>query len=213
MIKFHHAPFSRSSGILWILEELEVTYETHLVDIRAAGRAPESYREIHPHKKVPALEHDGALLIESAAISVYLGDAFPKGTLTPQVGDPRRGPYLAWQSYLASVYDPALCAAVKGWDYSGRETGYGRLADVVRHIERTLTKSPYLTGAHVTLADMNLSGALFWGIEMANLVEGTPLFRDYIARVQDRPSFGRYQRIEQRLAESMRGPLAPALAS
>ena len=56
MLKFYHAPWSRSSGVFWLLEELGQPYEIELVDIRAPGGVPESYREIQPNKKVPAID-------------------------------------------------------------------------------------------------------------------------------------------------------------
>ena len=55
MLTFYHAPWSRSSGIFWLLEELGVDYSLEIVDIRAKGGAAESYRAIQPNKKVPAI--------------------------------------------------------------------------------------------------------------------------------------------------------------
>lgn len=45
MLKLYHAPWSRSSGVLWLLEELGQPYEIEIVDIRAEGGVPESYRK------------------------------------------------------------------------------------------------------------------------------------------------------------------------
>ena len=66
MLTFYHAPWSRSSGILWLLEELGQPYELEIVDIRAEGGVPESYRTIQPNKKVPAISHDGTIVTERA---------------------------------------------------------------------------------------------------------------------------------------------------
>ena len=53
-LKFFFAPNSRAMSILWLLEELGVPYDTEIVDINGEGGAPERYRAIQPHKKVPA---------------------------------------------------------------------------------------------------------------------------------------------------------------
>ncbi len=45
---------------------------------------PEAYRAIQPHKKVPAIVHDGTTVTERAAISLYLADAFPESGLAPR---------------------------------------------------------------------------------------------------------------------------------
>ena len=72
MLKLYHAPFTRSAVTLWLLEELEVPYELAPVPIGQPGGAPEAYRAIQPNKKVPALEHDGVVITERAAIGIYL---------------------------------------------------------------------------------------------------------------------------------------------
>ena len=66
MLKFYCAPWSRASTVFWLLEELGQPYEVELVDIRAPGGVPESYRAIQPNKKVPAIEHDGTVVTERA---------------------------------------------------------------------------------------------------------------------------------------------------
>ena len=87
MIRFYHAPWSRASGILWLLEELGQPYEIELVDIRAPGGVPESYRAIQPNKKVPAIVHEGTVVTERAAICLYLTERFPEAGLAPAIGD------------------------------------------------------------------------------------------------------------------------------
>ena len=94
MLKFYHAPWSRASGVLWLLEELALDYELVHVDIRAEGGVAEDYRKIQPNKKVPAIEHHGVVITERAAICTYLADSFPAAGLAPAIGDSMRGPYL-----------------------------------------------------------------------------------------------------------------------
>ena len=60
MLKFYHAPWSRASGVHWLIEELDVAYEPVHIDIRAEGGVPEDYRRIQPNKKVPAIDHTSA---------------------------------------------------------------------------------------------------------------------------------------------------------
>ena len=96
MLKFYHAPWSRSSGMLWLLEELGVDYDLILPDIRAEGGAPEDYRAVQPNKKVPAIDHDGTIVTERAAITIYLADVFTEAGLAPAIGDPARAKYLTW---------------------------------------------------------------------------------------------------------------------
>ena len=114
MIKFYHAPWSRSSGVHWLLEELGQPFEIEPVDIRAPGGVPESYRDIQPNKKVPAIVHDGAVVTERAAICLYLTETFPQAGLAPAAGDRNRATFLSWLVYCDSVFDPCIAARAQG---------------------------------------------------------------------------------------------------
>ena len=60
MITLYHSPNTRSGGIVWLLEELDVPYETKLVTFRRAdGTGEKDPANPHPHGKVPALHDDG----------------------------------------------------------------------------------------------------------------------------------------------------------
>lgn len=60
MLTLIHAPLSRSSRIIWLLEELGAEYEIRYVDIRRwDGSGGPDENNPHPHKQVPALLHDG----------------------------------------------------------------------------------------------------------------------------------------------------------
>ena len=110
MLTFYCMPWSRSSGVFWLLEEIGSPYEIELIDIRAPAGVPESYRSIQPNKKVPAIDHDGTIVTERAAITIYLADAFPEAGLAPPIGDSRRAAYLTRLVYCDSVLDPVIAA-------------------------------------------------------------------------------------------------------
>src|SRR5262245_48986629 len=109
MLTLYHAPRSRSTRIVWLLEELGADYALKIVDIpRQDGSGAADAANPHPDKKVPALDHDGALITESIAVILYLTDLFPQAKLAPAVGDPQRGEYLTWLAYYAGVIEPVV---------------------------------------------------------------------------------------------------------
>ena len=60
MITLYHSPQTRSGSIVWLLEELEVPYQTKIVDFRRAdGTGTKDPANPHPHGKVPTLADDG----------------------------------------------------------------------------------------------------------------------------------------------------------
>lgn len=115
MLTLFHAPKSRSTRMIWLLEELGAPYEIQVVDIaRRDGVGAKDPANPHPHKQVPALLDDGVLISESVAIALYLTDKFPAAGIGPVVGDPLRGPYLTWLAYYAGVLEPVIGAHFEG---------------------------------------------------------------------------------------------------
>ena len=192
MIRFYHAPWSRSSGILWLLEELGAPYEIETVDIRAPGGVPESYRAIQPNKKVPAIAHDGTVVTERAAICIYLGDAFPQAGLAPAIGDKGRAAYLSWLVYADGVFDPAVAARAHGLEYVSNDYSFGLFDDMVRNLEKTLSERPYIAGNRFTAADTQIGGGIFYATRILKVLPEKPAFADYLARLEARPAYQSY---------------------
>lgn len=201
---FYHAYQSRSCSVLWLLEELDIPYQMELVDIRATEGVPESYRTIQPHKKVPAIVHQGVTITERAAIAIYLADAFPEAGLAPQLGDPARGPYLSALTYVDSVVDPCMAIKFMGWEYTPANFSFGAYDDMLAYLEKQLTAHAYVIGDHFTAADTQLGSAIYWAIEGFQMLPNRPVFQAYLDRVKARPAF---QRMVAKDAA-----LAPALA-
>jgi glutathione S-transferase len=189
VITLYHAPRSRSSSILWLLEELGEPYRIAITPIvygnGEGNAAPEGYRRIHPHKKVPAIDHDGTIVFECAAIALYLADAFPQAGLAPSVGDKRRGPYVTWLAYWTGVMNPIITARFRGWD-NDSPTGFGTFEDMENHLAGTLESHPYIAGDSFTAADVLVGGAL--GYFSGTLLPPRKSFDDYLARIADRPA-------------------------
>jgi glutathione S-transferase len=189
MLTFYHTPATRSGSIRWLLEELGEPYKLEIVDIRAEGGAPESYRAIQPNKKVPAIVHDGVAVHERSAICIYLCDAFPAAGLAPRLGDPRRGPYLSWLVYNDVVIDPVLAAKMGVWTYQKIGVSFGAFDDMALNLETTLSRTAYLTGDSFTAADLLVGGAVNFAVRMMQTIPETPALGAFIDRVTSRPAF------------------------
>ena len=190
MITLYHAPRSRSSRIIWLLEELGEPYQIALTSIlRADGQgapAPDSYTRIHPLKKVPAIEHDGGIVYESAGIALYLTDAFPKAGIGPVVGDCKRADYVRWLFFYPSILEPVAAARFRGWDKE-QSTGFGKFEDAESAIARALEAGPYILGEKFSAADILYGSAcqFFKG----NIFPARKCYDDYVARLTERPAY------------------------
>jgi glutathione S-transferase len=200
MLKFYHAPWSRSSAVLWLLEELGVDYEMVEIDVRQEGGVPEDYRLIQPNKKVPAIEHEGIVITERAAITTYLADAFPEAGLAPAIGDPMRGPYLTMLVYCDSVFDPALAAHAQGWTYESNNFPFGLFDDMVNYVDRILTERPFAAGDRFTAADVQLGSSIGYTMETMKVLPERPSFVAYMNRLKDRPANLRAAEIDRTMA-------------
>jgi glutathione S-transferase len=101
MIKLHHAPWSRSVRIVWLLEELGLPYELRSAPLEPP--APKPFAQKTPFGKVPAIEDDGIAMFESGAILEYVLERYGGGRLAPPRESPLRGPFLQWVHFADST--------------------------------------------------------------------------------------------------------------
>lgn len=161
MITLYHAPNSRSSRIIWLLEELGVAYTIQPVSIfrPMTGQGHPDPANPHPDQRVPAIEHNDALITESLGIALYLGDAFPTAGLAPALGDARRGDYCTWLAWYGCEMEPAMFAALSG-ALAGSPAKQRDHAAVLRRLEGCLTHWPYVLGDRFSTADLLIASAL-----------------------------------------------------
>ena len=194
MITLYHAPTTRSSRFVWLLEEIGEPYEVKLVPMRRRDGTgeppPPAYRKVHPHAKVPAIVHDGATVFESAAIALYLGDAFPRAKVGVPIGDAKRGPYLTWLAYYAGVMEPAFVGKALGFTTINGTTGWASTDDILAHVVETLSRGPYLLGEQFTTADV-LMGSTLALFKASPLLPPNDVILAYIDRVVKRPAYVR----------------------
>jgi GSH-dependent disulfide-bond oxidoreductase len=145
------------------LEELELPYNTKLVDVWKGDQFSPEFLKINPNGKVPAIvDHDGPggkpyTVIESGAILLYLADKtgkfLPKDTR-------KRFDVIQWMMVQMTGVGPMFgqwthfkLMAPKGNDYSFSRytTEMKRLFDL---LEKRLGEVPYLGGDEYSIADI-----------------------------------------------------------
>lgn len=190
MLTLHHAPRSRSSRILWLLEELGAEYAIKLTDIpRMDGSGGPDPANPHPDKKVPALVDDGALITESVAIVLYLTDKYPEAGIGPAIGDRLRGPYLSWLAYYAGVIEPVINVGYAGLaDHPHLGRAWGSRAQVDARILGALKAGPYMLGERFSGADILIASMGHFAREM---LPADALVDSYLGRCNDRPALAR----------------------
>jgi glutathione S-transferase len=190
-ITLFHAPQTRSSATLTLLEELHAPYDLHVLNMKAGEQRQSAYLAINPLGKVPAIRHRDELVTEQVAIFLYLADLFPEARLAPTIGDRLRGPYLRWMVYYAACYEPALVdQAMKREPARPGMSPYGDFDTMLGTLIAQLAHSPYLLGDTLCAADLLWGMALQWGT-MFKIVPENPVIADYVKRVTARSAFAK----------------------
>ena len=107
-MKIYHAPNTRSVRILWIFEELGLSYELELYKLGDSEMRTPEYRKIHPMGRVPVLEDGAVKIFESGAIIQYVLEKYGQGKLIPTVDAPNFARYLQWFHYAEGMIMPQV---------------------------------------------------------------------------------------------------------
>ena len=187
---YHGSP-SRSSTILWMLEEVGTPYDVQLLDLTAGDQLKPAFLAINPMGKVPALAHRGMVVTEVPAICAYLADAFPAAGLAPKLDDPARGTYLRWLVFSTAAFEPAVITRAMKWEGGRRAMlGYGDFDTTMETAAAAVRAGPWLLGEHFSAADVTLGAQIRWTTQF-KLIPDKPEFAAYIARLEARPALQR----------------------
>ena len=141
--------------------------------------------------------HDGVVVIERAAICIYLADTFPQAGLAPALDDPLRGPYLSALAYADAVMDPCMGAHAQVWAYAPQTASFGAHRDMLAYLERRLSAQRYAVGDRYSAADALWAHALHRGLRVLGTLPERAAFKAYLNRIAKRPAFQRYRRLER----------------
>lgn len=186
-IVLHHHPYSRAANVVWMLEELGQPYTLNFVDMASGAHKAAGHRALNGMGKLPVLVDGEAVIAETAAIAVYLGDTYGLGRLAPALDDPARGPYLRWCFYGPSVIEPGCAAQANGWVGRPGALGWGTYAELLDTLEGGLEPGPWLLGERFTMADIVVGGTIRWMLAF-KMIEARPAFVAYAERLGARPA-------------------------
>ncbi len=149
-------PNGRKISIM--LEELELPYEVHTVNITKDEQFTPEFLKISPNNKIPALvdRDDGVSLMESGAILIYLADKTKK--FLPESGL-RRYEVLQWLMMQMGSVGPMLGQTHHFVRFNKGKAPYAEAryakenARIYGVLERQLSGSQYLAGTY-SIADI-----------------------------------------------------------
>jgi glutathione S-transferase len=190
MLTLVHAPRSRSSRFLWLLEEIGEPYAIQYVTIRRVdGSGALDPANPHPHGKVPLLKDGASMVFEQTAIALYLVDKFPDAHLGPGVGDPARGAFLTTLAYYSGVLEPAFTSKFMKSAVPRGTAGWVDSDEAMTFVNGRIAAQPYIAGKTFTAADVLYAGAFNLFMDSPLLGVNTTKARvEYGARCVSRPA-------------------------
>src|SRR5580693_6239741 len=188
----------RGMRVVWLLEEMGLTYRLRPVDMLAGVENDPEFLAINPGGFIPAIQDGDVTMVESIAIMEYL---MARHGPTPLAPEPRDPAFPAYQQFL-HLGEAGLAASAffvlgarnfapeaqrQNWSAGqAQEVFESRLGLVTRQLAR----SPYLAGETFTAADISVTYAL----ELAQRSGGVTLGeaeRAYVGRTGAREAYKR----------------------
>ena len=188
MQTLYHAPNSRSTSVVELIEEMGIADQIEIVTVtipRQDGSGGPDPKNPHPEKKVPYLVNGNDHIRERGAIMVYLTDMFPDSGLGRAAGDPQRGEYLSWLFYYQGVIEPIAILHFAGLAHPAIQASLRDYDTMLARLDEVLTTQPYLLGDSFSAVDILCSGPFAW---FGDQMPSTPAVDAWVARCQDRDS-------------------------
>lgn len=192
-MKLYYNKFTRATRPRWLLEELGVPYELVVVDMQGGQHKSAEHMAIHPLGKVPALEDEGQVLIESVAICQYLADKFSEKGLGPTRSD--AAAYYTWTIYAQVTLEPEIFRYFRSSNarFGTPDPEVAAAAKLEFHklsqlLEKHFEKNTFVCGERFSAADVVVGSNLAWARGMG-LLEALPACDAYTQRLMARPAF------------------------
>ena len=197
-MKVHHIPNTRSTRIVWLLEELGLDYDVQKYELKPASLRTEEYTKIHPMNRVPSIEDGDVSMFESGAIVQYILAKHGNGQLAPTVDAPNFHKYLQWFHYCEGMLMPPVNTIVvqtillpeERRDASVLAQATKLLTRMLTAVEKELEGQDYIAG-DFSGADIMSRHACIVAQRLGADVSDKPNVSAYIERLKGRDAYQR----------------------
>lgn len=191
MYKLHYYPANANAAAHMLLQELGQNYELAIVERGVNAQKSAAFLKINPNGRIPALENDGLVLFEAAAIVLHLVDRHPEGGMAPTVGSDERAKFYQWLIFLTNSLQEELMVyqypdRLAGTDKAaveivarGAEARASMFLDVIE--DHLAANGPFFLGNTVSAADLYLVMLSRWARGMSK----PPRSRQNISKLLD----------------------------
>lgn len=183
----------RDLRVRWALEEVGQPYTVQLIG--QEDKDSVAYRAKQPFGQVPAIEDDGFMLFESAAIVMRIGE---KSDVLMPTDSESRSRTIAWMFAAMNTIEPHIQnLTILDLSYAKEDWAKQRRPGLLDMAQKRLTAlaefmkdREYLEGNRFTAADLLMTTVLRF-LRHCDLVAQYPVLEAYIKRNEARPAFQR----------------------
>ncbi len=216
MLHLHHCVSARSFRPLWMLEELQLPYQLHMLPFPPRAKA-RWFLDDNPLGTVPLLVQGDVRMTESAAMCQYLAATHPDAGLDVAPTHPAYGAYLNWlhMSDATLTFPQTLVLRYGRFEPAERKQpqvveDYTRwFLARLRAVEAAVASHDYLCAGRFTAADVAVGYALLLAQQLGLEAQFGPGTSVYWQRLQSRPAYQRAQAAQVHAAQAQGVSPAP----
>jgi len=162
MLTFYYSGAPNPTKVALMLEETGLEYEPVPVDTRRGDQHKPEFLKLNPNAKVPVIVDGDAVVFDSNAILLYLGEK--TGQFMPPATPAARGEMLSWMLFVASGVGPYSGQAVHFQHHAPEKIPYAinrYTFEAERHLgilDRRLGEHRFMLGDDYGIVDMALWG-------------------------------------------------------
>lgn len=191
-IKLYHHPLSgHAHRVELLLSLLDLPTDLVFVDLAKGAHKQAEFLKLNPFGQVPVIDDNGAVVIDSNAILVYLAKMYGDGRWLPE--DPAAAARVQrWLSVAAGqvAFGPAAARLITvfGASFNAEEV-IGRAHTLFGMMEAELQNTQFLAGDAPTIADVANYAYIAHAPEGNVSLQEYPNLRAWLARVEALPGF------------------------
>lgn len=217
MLHLHHCVSARSFRPLWMMEELQLPYQLHMLPFPPRAKA-RRFLDANPLGTVPLLTQGDVRMTESAAMCQYLAATHPGAGLDVAPTHPAYGSYLNWlhMSDATLTFPQTLVLRYGRFEPADRQQpqvveDYTRwFLARLRAVESAVAHSEHLCAGRFTAADVAVGYALLLAQHLGLVPQMGPATQGYWERLQQRPAYQRAMAAQVRAAQEQGVSTTPA---
>lgn len=199
-LTFYNAPMSTATVSELVLEELGVPHEKVTLDLEKGETKKPEFAKLNPNCKVPTVVHDGVVVWESAAITMYLGETFGVDKKLWPAPGAKRAEAMKWVVWANVTFGESIGRWMRNtreWvpaderNAKAGEAGRKDMENCFRILDEALEGRAFLCGDDFTLADAHVVSFVDWARYAQVDVSPWKRVDEWVKRCTARPAYQR----------------------